>query len=101
MSGPYAMPVRVSLYITMGWSVIVCIRPVARKLGCKAFSILFLGGVCYTGGVPWFVRNKHTYGVPDHTIWHLFVVAGSLCHYCVICVYVVTEKRRSVISCDG
>jgi len=85
----------------MGWTIVICIRPLIRKLGAKAVIILAAGGVFYTAGVPWFARNKHTHGVPDHTIWHLFVIAGSICHYVVIYGYVVTQKGRSVMSCEN
>ncbi len=50
---------------------------------------LFGGGVSYTIGVTWFVRDGRTCGVPDHTIWHLFVLNGSFMHYLCIMYYLV------------
>ncbi|GKY97079.1 hypothetical protein MPSEU_000666400 [Mayamaea pseudoterrestris] len=73
-----------AMYLGMGWSALVCLPEVARKLpeGCTNFMVL--GGVGYTAGVPFFVRNHNL----DHAIWHLFVLAGSLCHWCGIYFYV-------------
>ena len=45
---------------------------------------LLLGGVLYTAGVPFNVRDKRTLGIPDHTIWHVFVIGGSMAHFYVV-----------------
>ena len=42
---------------------------------------LYMGGILYTAGVPFNVRDKWFLGIPDHTIWHLFVIGGSMAHY--------------------
>jgi hemolysin III len=47
---------------------------------------MILGGVAYTVGVPFFVRNHHL----DHAVWHIFVLLGSIFHWYVIYTYVAT-----------
>eukprot|EP00933_Yihiella_yeosuensis_P031533 TRINITY_DN25106_c0_g1_i9.p1 TRINITY_DN25106_c0_g1~~TRINITY_DN25106_c0_g1_i9.p1 ORF type:complete len:500 (-),score=37.79 TRINITY_DN25106_c0_g1_i9:389-1888(-) len=93
--GPNQQLLRLSLYIGMGWTVVVCIRPMALKLGRNGLCLLFVGGCLYTGGVPFFVRGNHTFGLPDHTIWHLFVVSASICHYLCIYWYVAGDPPKA------
>jgi hemolysin III len=77
-------------HFTIGWSALICLPEVARKLpeGCSNFMVL--GGVGYTLGVPFFVRNNNL----DHAIWHLFVLAGSLCHWSGIYFYVTDYQEH-------
>lgn len=50
-----------------------------------ALYLLVGGGLSYTVGVYWFIKDGRSCGVPDHTIWHLFVLGGSMMHYfCVL-----------------
>jgi len=88
-TGPFAHMFRLILYFTMGGVVILVIVPVTRKLGCKGGSLILIGGFLYLGGVPFFFRDGHTHGIPDHTIWHLFVVAGSVAHYLCVYLYII------------
>ena len=87
--GPFKMGLQVSTYIGMGWAMVVCIQDVFARLGAVAGGtgvwLLVGGGVLYTAGVPFFVKDKRTLGMPDHTIWHIFVMAASIAHYyCVL-----------------
>ena len=51
------------------------------------FSVLlFAGGVCYTVGVLFYVAKKVQF---THAIWHMFVVAGCVCHFCAIYYHVI------------
>jgi len=73
--------VSLAMYLLMGWSALVAVPDFQERLSSKAVQFLLLGGCGYTGGVPFFVRNAHL----DHSIWHLFVLAGSAAHWW--CVY--------------
>ncbi|HZB13748.1 MAG TPA: hemolysin III family protein [Chryseolinea sp.] len=66
------------LYIVMGWIIIFFIRPVYESMSPEGFSFLLLGGVFYTLGAFFFMREKMPY---NHSIWHLFVLAGSTFHF--------------------
>ena len=54
-------------------------------LPANALYLIIAGGVAYTGGVPFFVRNNNL----DHSIWHVFVIAGSFFHWLSVYLYVV------------
>eukprot|EP00804_Cyclotella_cryptica_P003800 CCRYP_008942-RE/>CCRYP_008942-RE protein AED:0.36 eAED:0.36 QI:119/1/1/1/0/0/3/534/615 len=75
-----------SLYLFMGWSCLICFPDLVNVLSSNALGLLVAGGVSYTAGIPFFVRNSHL----DHAIWHLFVLVGSICHW--LCVYLHVIK---------
>ena len=65
-------------YIIMGWLVIAMIRPIKAVLPRMSFVFLLAGGVCYTLGCVFYAMKKHKW---MHFVWHLFVMAGSVCHF--------------------
>ena len=76
----------VVIYLLMGWLALVAIRPLARALPGAALAGLVAGGVLYTAGVLFYALGKKiSFG---HEIFHLFVLAGSACHYFTILLYV-------------
>ena len=74
------------LYVIMGWSVIAVIKDVVAALPVPAFWLLLLGGLCYTGGIVFYVQKNKKY---MHSIWHMFVLAGSVLHFFCIAIYVL------------
>lgn len=67
------------LYLSMGWMVVIAIRPLIDNVSPAGLAWLVAGGLCYTGGVFFYATDKKLrYG---HALWHLFVVAGSTCHF--------------------
>jgi hemolysin III len=66
-----------ALYVAMGWLVCVAIRPFVEAVNPLGLAWLVAGGLCYTGGVYFYLRRGMRFG---HFVWHLFVMAGSLCH---------------------
>lgn len=68
----------VILYLAMGWSAIVVIQPLKQNLPSMGFSLLVAGGLAYSLGVVFYVWKRLPY---NHAIWHLFVLAGSVCHF--------------------
>jgi hemolysin III len=77
----------VVIYLMMGWIAIVAVRPLARALPGAGMVLLVAGGLFYTFGVVFYALDKKF--VYSHGIWHLFVLAGSICHYFTILLYVV------------
>lgn len=73
------------LYVLMGWSVILVIKDVIAVLPTPAFWLLLLGGIAYTGGIAFYAMKKKYM----HSIWHLFVLAGSVLQYLCIAIYVL------------
>ncbi|HEV8694776.1 MAG TPA: hemolysin III family protein [Lysobacter sp.] len=74
------------IYIAMGWLVLVAIVPVFRALDGWTFGWLLAGGVCYTLGTFFYHRPALRY---SHAIWHMFVIAGSVCHYVSVMAQVI------------
>ena len=74
------------LYIVMGWSVLAFFQPLYNLLDIHGLYLLILGGLFYTFGIIFFVWQKIPY---NHTIWHIFVLGGSISHYFAILNYVI------------
>jgi hemolysin III len=66
------------LYIAMGWIVVLFIKPVYAYMSPAGFVFLLAGGAFYTVGAFFFIKDKISY---YHSIWHLFVLAGSIFHF--------------------
>jgi hemolysin III len=74
----------ITLYLGMGWLILLAIRPLAAAVPPSTLLWLAAGGVAYTAGVVFFVREHVRY---NHSIWHLFVLGGTLCHYLAVFTY--------------
>jgi hemolysin III len=70
----------------MGWLAVAYAGPLVNALGGTGFSLLAAGGVFYTAGIA-FYSNDHKVR-HGHGIWHLFVLAGSICHYIAVLLHV-------------
>jgi len=81
----YRKTFSLAMYLGMGWSCLACMHDFVEILPMNALYLIVAGGVAYTGGVPFFVRNNNL----DHSIWHVFVIAGSFFHWLCIYLYVV------------
>jgi hemolysin III len=66
------------IYLAMGWLVLIAIKPVTIALPLSGILWLVAGGIFYTVGVLFFALKRLPY---NHAIWHVFVLAGSTCHY--------------------
>jgi len=77
----------VIIYLLMGWLVIIAIRPLVRVLPIAGLAWMLAGGLLYTVGVIFYSWDKKIpYG---HGIFHVFVLAGSICHYIAVILYVL------------
>ncbi|WP_205687661.1 PAQR family membrane homeostasis protein TrhA [Clostridiisalibacter paucivorans] len=72
------------LYILMGWIVIIAVKPMLQALPMNFFMWLLAGGLVYTLGTIFYAIKKIPY---NHAIWHLFVLAGTVLHFCGIFIY--------------
>jgi len=67
------------LYLLMGWLVLVAAVPVVKSVSQTVFELLLYGGLAYSVGLVFFMLDSRMkYG---HTVWHVFVAAGTGCHY--------------------
>lgn len=79
--------VAVSAYVCLGWMPVVAVKPIVELMPSAALAWIVAGGLCYTIGTLFLLRDER---VPFfHAIWHLFVIAGSACHYYAVLRYVV------------
>jgi hemolysin III len=70
------------LYLAMGWLIVVAAEPMLNALTMPVVVLLVSGGVAYTIGTYFFCNEER---LPyAHTIWHLFVLAGSICHFLAV-----------------
>jgi hemolysin III len=74
------------LYLTLGWLILVVIRPLAIQLPLAGLMWMLAGGVAYTVGMAFFAARQVPY---CHFVWHLFVLAGTTCHFVALWHYVV------------
>lgn len=67
------------LYVAMGWVVLVAIGPLVERIDGAGLAWLVAGGLAYTlGALVFLLDNRIRYA---HFVWHLFVLAGSVCHF--------------------
>ena len=74
------------IYIAMGWLCVLVFGPLLRALTARGLFWLLTGGIIYTaGGIIYGIKpkifNRLPHGFGNHEIFHIFVMAGSLCHY--------------------
>ena len=65
-------------YVLMGWLCVIAGKELLSSVPQVALIWLAAGGMIYTIGIIFLAWRKIPYG---HTIWHLFVLGGSICHY--------------------
>lgn len=75
------------LYIAMGWAVIFTFKPLLSVVDMAGIYLLLAGGIIYTiGAVFYGIGKKHKY---MHSVFHFFVLAGSILHFFSILLYVI------------
>ena len=74
------------LYLAMGWLIVVEINLLFELLDSEAELLLIIGGLSYTIGIVFYTLDKIKY---FHSIWHLFVLTGSVLHYLMVVLYIV------------
>lgn len=72
------------LYLGMGWLVLIAVRPLWLRMPPSGLLWLLAGGLAYTAGVAFFAAERIRY---SHFVWHLFVLAGTACHFLAVLWY--------------
>ena len=84
------LPVRIFSqvsYIIMGWSILFFAPSLFKNLALTGFILLLVGGLMYTIGIIYFALGmKRKY---NHSIWHLFCLAGTFFQFLCIALYVL------------
>lgn len=76
------------IYLAMGWACSLDMAELRGAISATAFNWLLAGGLAYTGGVVFYVLDKVGALNHSHGIWHIFVLAGSICHFISIIGYI-------------
>ena len=74
-------------YIAMGWCAVIAIVPIVKVLPIACLGLLVGGGVVYTVGAVLYVIGKRKKYI--HSVWHLFVLLGSILHFFAILFFVI------------
>lgn len=72
------------LYVVMGWLALIAIKPIWMNVPLPGILLILAGGVAYTGGLGFFAAHRLRF---NHFIWHLFVIAGTTCHFFAVLWY--------------
>jgi len=75
-----------AVYLGMGWMVVLSIRPLIANLDPAGLWLLVAGGLAYTVGTVFYVMKKVKY---MHAVWHVWVLAGSTCHFLAVLLFVI------------
>lgn len=78
----------IGFYLALGWMAVVAIKPLWDAVATGGLVLLLTGGLFYSLGVLFYVRRQMAY---HHAVWHLFVLAGSACHFFAILFYVIPD----------
>jgi hemolysin III len=72
-------------YVGLGWLALAVLKPLFDVMPAAGLWLLVAGGIAYSIGVLFFCRDDKRY---FHAIWHLFVIAGTGCHFAAVLLYV-------------
>lgn len=73
----------IGVYLALGWSGVATLQALSAAIDPTAFLLLGIGGVVYSVGVVFFVWRSLPY---HNAIWHVFVLAGTACHFAAIAI---------------
>jgi len=76
--------ISIVLYVIMGWLAVVAVKPMVMLIPVPGILLILAGGLAYTGGLAFFAAQRIRY---NHFIWHLFVIAGTTCHFFAVLWY--------------
>lgn len=74
------------LYVVMGWLIVFAWKPLVENLHPNGLLLLIIGGVLYTVGSIFYVWRGFKF---HHSLWHLFVIGGSVAHFLCVFLYLV------------
>ncbi len=74
------------LYLLMGWMIVIAAKPLLEHLPIGGLYWLLAGGAAYSLGTVFYLWEKLPF---HHAVWHLFVLAGSICHFFAVLLYLL------------
>src|ERR1700742_1029745 len=76
-------------YVALGWVAVIAIKPLFAAVPIGGMAWILAGGLFYTVGVIFFAWKRLPF---SHAVWHVFVMAGSICHYIAVLLYVLPAQ---------
>ncbi len=73
-------------YVLMGWLLILAVKPATKLIPAGGLYLILAGGLFYTVGLIFYAWKRLLF---HHAIWHVFVLAGSACHYFAVYHYIL------------
>jgi hemolysin III len=83
-------------YLLMGWLIVIAAPHLTDAIGANGMAWLIAGGISYTVGALFYKAKRLHF---SHSIWHLFVLAGAVCHFLAVVWYVLPV--RQVVPTSG
>jgi hemolysin III len=83
LKGTHHSWMSIALYVVMGWLAVVATKPILTLVPLPGILLILGGGIAYTGGLAFFAAQRRY----SHFIWHLFVIAGTTCHFFAVLWY--------------
>ncbi len=75
---------RVVLFVVMGWTLVIGVVPFVQRTHPGGIALIAAGGAAYTGGIVFYAWHRLPH---NHAIWHVCVLAGSVCHFLAVLWY--------------
>jgi hemolysin III len=82
-------------YLVMGWLVVIAAPQVADAIGASAMAWMVAGGLSYTLGAVFYAAKRMPF---NHAVWHVFVLAGGICHFLAVVWYVLPVMPAATAS---
>jgi hemolysin III len=79
---------QLAIYLIMGWMVMFDFSHLKEALPTAGLYWLAIGGIAYTAGIIFYILDDKNLLRHAHGIWHLFVLAGSVCHFIAVIGYI-------------
>jgi hemolysin III len=81
--------ISMALYLVTGWMAIIAVKPIITTIPGGGLALIAGGAFAYMTGLAFYAWDRLPF---NHTIWHLFVILGSICHYCAVLFYVLPAR---------
>lgn len=81
--------VSMALYLIIGWLAVIAAKPIISSIPLGCLILIASGGAAYMTGLVFYAWERLPF---SHAIWHVFVILGSICHYCAVVFYVLPVK---------
>lgn len=73
-------------YVVMGWLLLLFLPQIIANLSVASLVLVFAGGFFYTVGILFFKLERMKF---SHLVWHIFVIAGSVCHWVAFYLFIL------------